>query len=152
MLKGDELVLQRKSTVNITSQLMLHPEHAQQQVTFTRIFPFKSWGLGSCLGSPVLTDDKSSLSPNISFRYWAIFFCCWILQWFSMDSITGNLKTKPQTLTAVCGDTTAALLPPHLLIKQLSSYTNLPHSFLNSWQPQGSLTRNPTPNNENHLL
>lgn len=42
----------------------------------------------------MITDDKSSLSPNISFKYWAIFFCCWILQWFSIESITGNLETN----------------------------------------------------------
>lgn len=63
-------------------------------VTFTRILPFRLWGLGSCLASPVSTDDRSSLSWNIPFRYWAIFLCCWILQWFSIDSITGNLRKQ----------------------------------------------------------
>lgn len=65
-------------------------------ITFTRILPFRLWGLGSCLHSPVSTDDRSSLSWNIPFRYWAIFLCCWMLQWFSIDSITGNLREEQQ--------------------------------------------------------
>lgn len=74
-------------------------------ITFTRILPFKLWGLGSCLHSPVSADDRSSLSRNIPFRYWAIFLCCWILQWFSIDNITGNLR-KEQHIPEESGQAT----------------------------------------------
>lgn len=46
------------------------------------------------VASSLLTDDKSSLSPRMSVRYWAIFFCWTTLQWFSMDRITGYLAAK----------------------------------------------------------
>lgn len=69
-------------------------------LTFTRILPFKLWGLGSCLVSPVSIDDRSSLSWNIPFRYWAIFLCCWTLQWFSMDRMTGNLRKQQHIVKA----------------------------------------------------
>jgi hypothetical protein len=34
------------------------------------------------------------LSPRMSVRYWAIFFCWTTLQWFSMDRITGYLWSQ----------------------------------------------------------
>lgn len=44
--------------------------------------------------SSLLSDDKSSLSPRMPVRYWAIFFCWTTLQWFSMDRITGYLAPQ----------------------------------------------------------
>lgn len=47
-------------------------------------------GRGHMVASSLLTDDRSSLSPRMSVRYWAIFFCWTTLQWLSM---TGSLGT-----------------------------------------------------------
>lgn len=63
-----------------------------QVLTLMRIFPCRAWGLGKVLASLLRISPTSSLSAKISLRYWAIFFCCWMLQWFSMDRITGNLQ------------------------------------------------------------
>lgn len=63
-------------------------------LTLMSILPCRLWGLGSVLDPLLRTSPTSSLSPKISRRYWAIFFCCWMLQWFSMDRITGNLSGK----------------------------------------------------------
>lgn len=56
------------------------------------ILHFSLFGLGRVLESPLRTSPTSNLSPKISLRYWAIFFCCWMVQWFSMDRITGYLQ------------------------------------------------------------
>lgn len=63
-------------------------------LTLISILPCRLWGLGKVLESLLSASPTSSLSPKISRRYWAIFFCCWMLQWFSMDRITGYLKEK----------------------------------------------------------
>lgn len=81
-------------------------------VTFTRILPFRLWGLGSCLVSPGSIDDRSSLSWNIPFRYWAIFLCCWTLQWFSIDSMTGNLREQQHILKAEHGNSGISAIIP----------------------------------------
>ena len=65
---------------------------SRQGLTFTRILPLSICGEGSRVASSLLTDDKSSLSPRMSVRYWAIFFCWATLQWFSMDRTTGYLR------------------------------------------------------------
>lgn len=58
-------------------------------VTLTRILPLSISGEGRRPVSSDLMLDRSSLSPRISIRYWAIFFCWGTLQWFSMDRMTG---------------------------------------------------------------
>lgn len=71
----------------------LHISDIQRIVlTLMSILPFRLFGLGSVLESPLRTSPTSNLSPKISLRYWAIFFCCWMVQWFSMDRITGYLR------------------------------------------------------------
>lgn len=54
--------------------------------------PLSISGDGSRPDSSALMLDRSSLSPRISIRYWAIFFCWGTLQWFSMDRMTGYLR------------------------------------------------------------
>lgn len=66
-------------------------QEGRGSLTFTRILPLSICGEGSMVASSLLTDDRSSLSPRMSVRYWAIFFCWMTLQWFSMDRITGYL-------------------------------------------------------------
>lgn len=66
-------------------------QEGRSSLTFTRILPLSICGEGSMVASSLLTDDRSSLSPRMSVRYWAIFFCWMTLQWFSMDRITGYL-------------------------------------------------------------
>lgn len=63
-------------------------------LTLMRIFPRRLWGLGRVAESLCRMSPTSSLSPKMSRRYWAIFFCCWMLQWFSMDRMTGYLPDE----------------------------------------------------------
>lgn len=79
----------------LTNKLSVHHTSIHMCVlTLMRILPCRLWGLGNVLESLLRISPTSSLSAKISRRYWAIFFCCWMLQWFSMDRITGNLKEK----------------------------------------------------------
>ena len=66
--------------------------HVASLLTLISILPCRLLGLGRVLDSLLRVCPRSSLSPRISLRYWAIFFCCWMLQWFSMDRITGYLE------------------------------------------------------------
>lgn len=68
-----------------------------KKLTLMRIFSLRASGEGRSPDSSTLTEDTFSFSPKISTRYWAIFFCCGTLQWFSMDMITGYLKREPHT-------------------------------------------------------
>lgn len=60
--------------------------------TFTRILPFSASGDGSRPNMSALMLDRFNLSPKISVKYCAIFFCWGTLQWFSMDRMTGYLS------------------------------------------------------------
>lgn len=81
-------------TFSLFTHPSTHPSHPAIDLVLTlmSILPRRLWGLGNVLDSLLSASPTSSLSPKISRRYWAIFFCCWMLQWFSMDRITGNLE------------------------------------------------------------
>jgi len=55
---------------------------------FMMIFRFNWFGDGSTVVLPS-TGSVSSMSPNTSRNAAAMFRCCGIVQWFSMESITG---------------------------------------------------------------
>lgn len=72
----------------------IYPFPNRPRLTLMRIFPRRLWGLGRVAESPFRMSPTSSLSPKMSRRYRAIFFCWWMLQWFSMDRTTGYLQDK----------------------------------------------------------
>lgn len=79
-----------------------HPASIHWSVlTLMSILPCRLLGLGRVLESLLSASPTSSLSPKISRRYWAIFFCCWMLQWFSMDRITGYLEREKHTFIRI---------------------------------------------------
>lgn len=86
------MITRQKSSSS--SQIKGGKGHMEQVFTLTRIFPLRLSGEGSFVESSLCTEDRSSLSPRISLRYWAIFFCCMMLQWFSIDRITGYLQRQ----------------------------------------------------------
>lgn len=103
--------------------------------TFTRILPFRASGDGSRANTSALMLDRFSLSPKISVKYCAIFFCWGTLQWFSMDRMTGYLS---DSRTNCCSDTDEG---PHKYSNKTISSVNTTWSYSIEELPE--LTRHP---------
>lgn len=93
------------------------------------------WGLQcSQMTSPVCHQISPSGTGQSSF---AVEYCSGF-QW------TGSLETWEQSPRHCQSCVCRQHLQPYLGMELPSSCTDLPHCFLNSWQPQGSITRTPT--------
>lgn len=96
--------------------------------TFTRILPFSASGDGSWPNTSALMLDRSNLSPKISVKYCAIFFCWGTLQWFSMDRMMGYLTdSRTQTCDEDPHKSSAETFSSSYSFKGLKTTLNLCH-------------------------